>query len=83
MAAGSDTTVACDSTAAACSVAAAACSVAAAECGVAAAECGVAAGCVTTTESTRTAGCGLAGDSRGTLEAAPEAAGDIAPAAFE
>ena len=25
----------------------------------------------------------LAGDSRGTLEAAPEAAGDVAPAAFE
>ena len=66
-----------------CGAAAAASGVAAAACGVAAAACGVAVGCVTTTGSTRTVGCGLAGDSRGTLEAAPEAAGDIAPAAFE
>ena len=93
--AGSDTTVELDATTAACGVAAAACSVAAGcvttvECGTAAAafgvavaECGEAAGCVTTTGCKRTAGYGLAGDSRGALEAAPNAAGDIAEAVFE
>ena len=59
------------------------CGAVAAAFGVAAAECGVATGCITTTGCTRTAGCRLAGDTRGTLEAAPEAAGDVAPAAFE